>query len=91
MISASRPSFAPIYEVLPAPKYFLVLEKQTHFAWTNLMSLGRGTTAVLDESGPARLITNYSIAFFDKTLRGKDAPLLEKKEDGLASYRFDPK
>ena len=82
------PLLPPIYDKLAAPKYFLVLQQQTHFAWTNILTLGKTTTECLEQPGPVKLIADYSIAFFDKTLRGTDAPLLRKPNDALQSFRF---
>jgi predicted dienelactone hydrolase len=82
------PFLGPTYDRLRAAKYFLVLKNETHFAWTSLISIGKSTTDVVKQ-GNARLITDYSLAFFGQHLRGQDAPLLKTKAEGLASYRFE--
>ena len=35
------PLLRGVYTPLPGPKYYLVLKNETHFAWTNLISLGQ--------------------------------------------------
>jgi predicted dienelactone hydrolase len=74
------------YHKLNAPKYFLTLERATHFEWTNLLLM---TTPTIEgvKSGNAKLITNYSIAFFDRHLRNKQgSSVLDAKDNGLAHY-----
>lgn len=60
------PFLRPLYNRLTCPRYGLVLKRETHFAWTNLISLDK-TTQECIASGAGRLITDYSIAFFDST------------------------
>jgi predicted dienelactone hydrolase len=83
-----KPFLRPTYTGLRAQKYYLVLKNETHFAWTSLISIGKTTTDVVKQ-GNAKLITDYSLAFFDKHLRGQDAPLLQTTAAGLASYEFE--
>ena len=81
----------PIYNKLPGPKYLLVLKNETHFGWTNLIALGKTTTEVVKE-GNAQLMTDYSVAFFEQHLRGKNGPeteLLRQKNPRLDSYRHE--
>lgn len=81
----------PIYDKLPGPKYLLVLKNETHFGWTNLISLGKTTTDVVKE-GNAQLMTDYSVAFFERHLcakRGKATELLNQKNPRLDLYRHD--
>lgn len=83
------PFQTPIYNKLPGPKYLVVLKNETHFGWTNLIALGKTTTEVV-QAGNAQLITDYSVAFFERHLRGKDGPdmeLLRKGHPQLDSYR----
>jgi predicted dienelactone hydrolase len=87
------PFQTPIYNKLPGPKYLLVLKNETHFGWTNLIALGKTTTEVVKE-GNAQLMTDYSVAFFERHLRGKngkETELLEQKHQRLDSYRHDEK
>jgi predicted dienelactone hydrolase len=83
------PFQTPIYNKLPGPKYLLVLKNETHFGWTNLISLGKTTTEVVKQ-GNAQLITDYGIAFFERHLRGGNGPeseLLDQDNPRLDSYR----
>ncbi len=87
------PFQTPIYNALPGPKYLVVLKNETHFGWTNLVSLGRTTTEVVKD-GNAPLITDYSVAFFERHLRqksGQETELLQQKHPRLDSYRHDEK
>jgi predicted dienelactone hydrolase len=87
------PFQTPIYNKLPGPKYLLVLKNETHFGWTNLIALGKTTTEAVKE-GNAQLMTDYSVAFFERHLRGKKGPeteLLRQKNPRLDSYRHDEK
>jgi hypothetical protein len=81
------PFLPPAYKPLPGPKYYLVLRNETHFGWTNLISLGKTTTDCV-KRGNAKLMTDYSLAFFRKHLRKEAAPLLQGRGEGLASYQF---
>jgi predicted dienelactone hydrolase len=49
-----------------APKYLLVLEGAAHFAWTELNLAYRETIAA------------YAVAFFERELRKRPAPLLDE-------------
>jgi predicted dienelactone hydrolase len=55
------------YAATHDPKYLVVLRGAGHFAWTELNPAFQTT------------IANYAIAFFDKALSGKPAPLLKAK------------
>ena len=66
-----------IYSRSKAPKYLAALAGGTHFEWTNAICSTR--TAVdncLQTPSSAKLIADYAIAFFDRQLRGAEAPLL---------------
>jgi predicted dienelactone hydrolase len=64
------------YEQTKAPKYLLELRGAGHFAWTELNPVFQKT------------IADYAIAFFDRQLRAKLAPLLESPASGqVARYR----
>jgi hypothetical protein len=76
------------YKKLTGPKYYLVLKNETHFGWTNLIALGKTTTDAVN-SGNAELMLDYSVAFFDRHVRGeKDEKLLDEKNAKLSSYEF---
>lgn len=84
--AAITPFLAPVYRKLGAPKYFATLENANHFEWTNRLSAG-GTTTECVKSGNAKLITELTVAFFDRHLRGKEgATLLDAGAPGLANY-----
>jgi predicted dienelactone hydrolase len=84
------PFLQAAYDPLPGPKYYLVLQDANHFEWTNFVEHGKTTTEVV-EHGNAKLITDYSLAFFNRHLRGAAAPLLGEKAAGLKSYEFKAK
>lgn len=72
-----------------APKYFLKLNGGTHFEWTNLSCLDQQDVATCLKVRPnAAAISRYTIAFFDRHLKGKHSALLESSGTGLESYRF---
>ena len=77
-----------MYKQLAGPKYSLVLKNETHFGWTNLISLGKTTTECIG-AGNAQLIFDYSAAFFDRHLRvKKDSKLLDENNRRMSSYEF---
>ena len=85
------PFLAPVYRKLSGPKVLLVLKNETHFGWTNLISLGKTTTESAAQ-GNAELMVQYTIAFFDQHLLNLDrSAVLEKDNSRLDSYRFEAK
>lgn len=83
---AITPFLTPIYRKLETEKYFLVLLDATHFEWTNLLS-SKSTTTECVKNGNAKLIVDYSIAFFDRHLRGAaGGSVLDAKAPGLEYY-----
>lgn len=78
------------YRDLRRPKYYLVLEGETHFGWTNLVSLGKTTTEAV-EGGNPELIARYSVAFFDRHLKRNKGPILDESNERLATYQQDGK
>ncbi len=85
------PFLMPVYRKLSGPKVLLVLKNETHFGWTNLISLGKTTKDCVTD-GNAELMTNYTIDFFDQHLLGIDrSAVLEKGNSRLESYHFEPK
>lgn len=65
------PFLPSIYRQLGGPKTYLELKNETHFGWTNLISLGKTTTEAA-ANGNGELMVRYSIAHFDHHLRGLD-------------------
>ncbi len=85
------PFLMPVYRKLSGPKVLLVLKNETHFGWTNLISLGK-TTKECVADGNAEMMTKYTIVFFDHHLLGVDrSAVLEKENSRLESYHFEPK
>lgn len=85
------PFLTPVYRKLSGAKVLLVLKNETHFGWTNLISLGK-TTKECVADGNAELMTKYTIDFFDQHLLGVDrSAVLEKGNSRLESYRFESK
>lgn len=81
------PFLPKVYDRLDAPKYYLVLKNETHFGWTNLVSLGKTTTECAKSGNPA-LVTEYSTAFFDRHLkRAEKADTLDEKNHRLETYQ----
>jgi predicted dienelactone hydrolase len=54
------------YAATRAPKYLVVLKGAAHFAWTEISHSYRDVIAL------------YAAAFFDRTLKGRQAPLLDQ-------------
>jgi predicted dienelactone hydrolase len=70
-----------------APAYFLELKNAAHFAWVNCGN-EHTTQSCLASIPNARLIDEYSIAFFDHHLKGLADPILHEKNSALANYKF---
>ncbi|HEX3754502.1 MAG TPA: alpha/beta fold hydrolase [Rhizomicrobium sp.] len=67
------------YEKTRGPKYLVVLQGAGHFAWTELNPAFQKT------------IASYAIAFLDRELRHRPAPLLDEKPlPDVAQYRHAP-
>lgn len=75
------------YNEANAPIYFVELKHAGHFAWVNC-ERERTTEACLANVANARLIAQYSVAFFDRYLKGADEPLLQRKNPALAEFLF---
>lgn len=83
------PSLAGLYRQIDAPKCELVLRGDNHFAWTNLASIGRSTTAAVDAGNP-RWIAGYTLAFLDHHVRDVDRRgFLQKRNRALAKLRCE--
>lgn len=82
------PFLPAVYDKLGGPRTFLVLKNETHFGWTNLVSLGKTTKETVAAGNP-ELMMRYCIAYFDQHLLGSDqAKILEARDPALESYRF---
>jgi predicted dienelactone hydrolase len=75
------------YAETNAPAYFVELKHAGHFAWVNC-GQERTTEACLAHEPNARLIDEYSVAFFDRYLKGEEEPLLRTKNPALAEFLF---
>jgi pimeloyl-ACP methyl ester carboxylesterase len=83
------PFLPPVYRKLGGPKAFLVLKNESHFAWTNLISLGKTTTECVSD-GNAGLILTHTLAWLDHyLLESNRSDILRKRDPRLESYRFE--
>ena len=83
------PFLPPVCDKLGGPKAFLVLKNETHFGWTNLISLGKATKEAVAR-GNAELMVRFTIAWFDQFLVGADRKAILKRGDGaLESYKVE--
>jgi predicted dienelactone hydrolase len=81
-----------IYDQLGTTRYYVELKGGSHLEWSNLVCLGKKKIGDCYEARKnAKLINDYSLAFFDKHLKEYPRlPLLEQKS-GLAKYKFSLK
>jgi predicted dienelactone hydrolase len=77
------------YAAANAPAYFVELRQAGHLAWANCGD-EHTTEACLDRVTNARLIAQYGIAFFNRHLKGAAEPMLDKRNQQLAEYLFNP-
>jgi predicted dienelactone hydrolase len=84
------PGLPRLYERLRPPKYLLVLAAENHFGWTNFACLGRTTLDCAARGNPAQ-IARFTLAFLDRHLRGRAAPILDAGERALDSYQSQAK
>jgi predicted dienelactone hydrolase len=75
------------YAAANAPAYFVELRSAAHLAWANCAD-ERTTETCLGRVPNARLIAQYGVAFFNRHLKGRDEPILEKQNPLLAEYAF---
>lgn len=70
------------------PKYFLELKGGSHLEWTNLGCLGhRSVASCLEHKRNARLIVDYSVAFFEQYLSQKPDALTQFNGADLREWR----
>ena len=66
-----------------------MLKNETHFGWTNLISLGK-TTKEAVARGNGELMVRYTIAWFDQFLVGADRrAILGRGDKALESYKVE--
>lgn len=76
------------YDATNPPKFFVELEGEGHLAWSNWSCRGYGSvSACIAGSAAVRTINEYGIAFFDRFLKGKNEPILDRSHPELAEYR----
>ncbi|MBI2598259.1 MAG: alpha/beta hydrolase [Candidatus Diapherotrites archaeon] len=91
------PDITPLIEqlVFPAlkpPKVFLILDGVGHMGWSNLSCIGKeSTVACAAQNQKVRAINDYSIAFFDYYLKGKQAAMqrLAVKDSALSLLEYE--
>ncbi len=85
---------APLTPLLPAvykklssskPKYLFVFDQATHLSWTNFPTFSQTTRAATEAPGIPKLIADYSIAFFDHTLRHAPSAPLHIRAPGVTT------
>jgi predicted dienelactone hydrolase len=78
-----------LYEQSNSPKYYVELPGGSHFEWSNVVCMGeRNVADCLEKNKNARLINDYSIAFFDNYLKGKESAVLKEKIGKVKDFRF---
>jgi predicted dienelactone hydrolase len=76
------------YDATNPPKFFVEIKGAGHLAWSNRICNEYGSApACIAESATARTINEYGIAFFERYLKGKTQPILERSNPELAEYR----
>lgn len=81
-----------VFGKIDSQKFLIEVGSAGHLTWTNFAcSLYQNVLDCTKNDNRARLINEYSIAFFDKYLKNdpKTAETLSKKEDGLTEYLFE--
>lgn len=72
------PYMDEVYSALRGPRYFFVLKRAGHFAWTNFA----------DDGENADTIVEYSVAFFDRHIKNEDVILLEERDERFDEFYF---
>ena len=69
------------------PKYYLELNGGSHLEWTNAVCLGhRSVQGCLDKRDNASLIVKYTLAFFDKHLKGNTDAFTRMHGEGARTW-----
>jgi predicted dienelactone hydrolase len=69
------------------PVFFAELKNAGHLAWVNCGG-AHSTASCLATNDNFRLISEYSVAFFNQYLKQQEEPLLLRKDPLLADYQF---
>ena len=76
------------YDQTSPPKYFLELRSTGHLGWTILICEPYGgVPGCVEHSERARLIGDFATAFFDRYLRDRPEPRLDRPDPQLADFR----
>lgn len=79
------------YAQTTSTKYFLVLAKGDHFDWINTMCQNNtNIKECLENNQTVQTINAYSIAFFDRYLKGISSQILESTASALQKYQYSP-
>lgn len=80
------------YDASNPPKFFVKFQNAGHFGFTILTCMPYGTTEGCNERSPlAKAIDEYGIAFFDRYLKGRPEPILDRPNAEVAALRHDDK
>jgi predicted dienelactone hydrolase len=77
------------YDVSNPPKFFEDIRFANHLDWSSFHCSRLGAVPACEDTPVAQEIDNYAIAFFDRYLKGKAEPMLDRANPALAEYRFD--
>ncbi|MDQ7778947.1 MAG: serine hydrolase [Planctomycetota bacterium] len=78
-----------VFDKVAPPKYYLVLKDGTHFSFGNSVAQGEPLPKAVETNPQARALCAYSLAFFDKYLRGdaeSAAVVLDQADPAWAYY-----
>jgi len=83
-----------VYEGLPGDGYYVEIPKIFHVNFTDLpywlpLAPQFGLTGPIDSQRGFDIVNAYSIAFFDKELRGQSSPLLDRSAEQFPEVRFE--
>jgi predicted dienelactone hydrolase len=75
------------YREANPPVFFVELRHAAHLAWVNCGNTHTTASCLASQTNP-RLIDEYGIAFFDRYLKHKNAPILSQSNPELADFQF---
>ncbi len=83
------PHLPDVYAKVSKPKYFLVLTRASHFAWTNLSCRNTAAPACVQSGNPS-VILKYGFGFLDYFVNSTSAQLnvLHATDPSLKSYVY---
>jgi hypothetical protein len=82
------------YERSPGPAYFVEMPNMFHLDMTDAALLADdvawpGLEGPIGAERAHRIVNAYSLAFFDRELRGRPAPLLDGSSERFPEVRFE--